>query len=246
MAQSPPAGFTVDSSTAALPSGFKLDSQEEAAQPGFVQRLGEATGVPTTTEQLKAAKPTFTDALLGPAGMAGKAIYGYGKNLVNEGKIAAKSEDTDSYAPEARFLLRGVLGPVGGTGVANAGTDIKSGNYRGAGGDVLGSLINALLLKKGMAPSAEKSANKLAFAAGKDTAAPIQATLGDLRSTASGGPKPVTVDAFQNVVDSASRNLTKTADAALAPIAQTQVFPTSIVQRLNSLITPICFIPPMA
>jgi hypothetical protein len=249
MAQSPPKGFTVDGPTEVPPpAGFNLDSDQKApSPPGFVQRLGEATGFPTSEAEANKLNPlsgfknhplrSILETAGGPAVQAGKAAYGYGKNLLSEGRIAARSGDTDSYAPEARFLTRGLLAPVGGTGVANAVNDVKSGNYGGASGDVLGTLINAFLLKKGMAPSAESSANKLAYAAGKDTAAPIKATLSDLRETASSGPKPRTVQDFSSVVEQASKNMTKEVGNALGPIANRQIVPIDVANRIRSLIT---------
>lgn len=218
------------------------------SQPaGFGQRFGEATGIPTSRAALEAAKPTMAEQIGGPAVTAGRAALGYGKNLISEGRQAVRDIPTKSSgdflqnfaavnAPANRFLLRGVLGPVGGTGVANLGEDIGKGNLGGGAGDLLGTLVNALMLKRSGAPSAYKATNRLTSAAGKEAHLPIERTLPELRQAAS-GTKPGTMDDFRSVAKSANDTVKKEADAAMAPIALRQIYPRSIADAIRNLIT---------
>jgi hypothetical protein len=217
--------------------------------PGFVSRLGEATGFPTSRAAVATAQPTMAEKIGGPAVTAGRMAYGYGRNLLSEGKQMARDMPTSSTgdflqdfakvnAPASRFINRGVFAPVGGVGVQNLSEDINKGNYGGAGGDLLGILVNLLMLRKSMSPSAKIATNRLTAAAGKDMLMPIEKTLPDLRKTASEtGLSPKSMEDFHSVVSSASRQMKREADAALAPIGQTQIFPSGIAQRIRALIT---------
>jgi hypothetical protein len=225
-----------------------ITSAPNAEPPGFTSRLGEATGFPTSMEQLKAAQPSTAEKIGGPAVTAGKMALNYGKNLISEGRQAYRDirqpggnvsiPGTPVSLPIARFLTRGVLGPFGGTGVANLGEDIQGGNYSGAAGDALGTFINAMMLRKGSAPSAAKATNRLTFAAGKEAHLPIERTLPELREAASAGAKPETMDDFRSVTKAANSTVKREADAAMSSIALRQVLPTSIAQKIRDLIKP--------
>ena len=149
-----------------------------------------------------------------------------------------ESETQRSLPSALTFLTRGVLGPFGGTGVANLGEDIQGGNYSGAAGDALGTFINAMMLRKGSAPSAAKATNRLTFAAGKEAHLPIERTLPELREAASAGAKPETMDDFRSVTKAANSTVKREADAAMSSIALRQVLPTSIAQKIRDLIKP--------
>lgn len=215
--------------------------------PGFVSRLGEATGFPTSREQWQAAQPTMAEKIGGPAMTAGKMALNYGRNLVSEGKKdlrMAPVPPTGNFltdinnAPLSRFMLRGVLGPVGGTGVANLGEDVEKGNYTGAGGDLLGTLINAFLLKKSFRPAEKTATNRLTAAAGKEMHVPIENTLPELRKSGSAsGISPQSLEDFYSVASNAAKTIQRESDGALAPIATKQIIPNSIAANIKKLIT---------
>lgn len=245
MPQAPPLppGFAPVESAPPLPPGFKPIAKE---QPGFRKRLAEATGFPSSMEELKAAQPSTLEKLGGPAVTVGKSAINYGRNVISEGRQALNMPPvaptgqffTDiNNAPISRFLLRGLLGPFGGTGVANAAEDISKGNYSGAGGDVLGSLINLLMLKKSSAPSEVKATNKLTAATDKSLRMPIEKSLPELRKSAGQIGLPSGVEEFHSVADNASRKITQEATAAIAPIANRMTMPTAIASAIRGLIT---------
>jgi hypothetical protein len=131
-------------------------SAPEKEGPSIAERYGKSTleqsGLPTSMEDLKAAQPSIAEMVGGPAVTAGKVALGYGNNLLDQGKAAA-GEVSDAYhnikegqplgenlgkmgAAASDFALKGVLAPVGGPAVAQAGQDFSQGKTAEALGDV--------------------------------------------------------------------------------------------------------------
>lgn len=138
-------------------AGFTTAQGSPLEQPGFLSRLAETTGVPTSKAQLQSMQPSLAEQIGGPAVTAGKQILEYGKNLYR-GAVAPPSERESQQMKEhpyfggpaevgMNYLLNTVLAPVGGKGVNQAIDDIRTGQYRAGSGDILGTIINLMMLK---------------------------------------------------------------------------------------------------
>lgn len=161
-----------DQQDAALKAGGKL-YQQPGVLKRFAVRAAQGLGIPTSAEELKqaVAGPTSASGAIEDALPPGeKMLYGYGKNLYQQGKKAV-GEVVDAgknigagqpIVPNlvkaggagGEFAVRGVLGPLG-TPLMNAGEDAYGGpgnTYGGVGspeyaGSVAASLASAALMK---------------------------------------------------------------------------------------------------
>ena len=219
---------------------------------GFFERLGQAVGVPTSQEELQSAtaKPSVGSIALGPAYDVAKSYAtGLGreaKNVWQESREAG--ENIGQGQPIGPNLgkvgsalieaaLRGVLAPVGGNIVQTGGEDVATKNYAGAGGDILGAVINALLFKGVGGPSDATRVAKLTYATGAD-ASTIEKTLGDVVKTARNSGHPPTVGGLLETTKTAKNNMNAESGAAMLPIASAKTVPTAVADRIRSLITP--------
>lgn len=220
-----------------------------APPPGFLQRAGEAVGAPTTMKDLKAAQPTLTDAIGGPAVTMGKAAVGYGKNLYAEGKKAftdAKQAGADYAgggvtlgqtagrlgADTSDLFLKGVAGPIGSGGVASFGEDVAAKNWKGAAGDAVGTLVNALLLRGKPKATTEARVSKLGFAAGGAEAG-IEHALPELDKTLGGGV-PETLGELHTAVKDTGARLEQRFNTAIARTRGVSVVPVDISAALDA------------
>lgn len=228
---------------------------------GFVTRAGQGLGIPTTGKELEAMQPSTAEKIIGPAATGAKMGYAYGKNLYTEGKKAA-SEIGETFtqggdigprlgkaaAATSEFILKGLLGPVGGGAVQAWGEDINSKNYSGAAGSALAVLVNALLLH-GSRPLADKSlvlpattkVDKLFFAGNlPDTLHPaeVQAVLPDLAEAAKGKGPPKTVGALSENINAAKANSSSEVGRAMFNLRGEKFSTQPIADAIKSHITP--------
>jgi hypothetical protein len=225
---------------------------------GFFSRAAESLGVPRSMDELRGMLPAPKDMQLGPMGaaqsFAKKIVTDYGSNLKNRFKQGiAETRDAQQNVKEGGpvipnikktlaagtdFALRGVLPPVGGNTVANMGQDTFDQNYPAMGGDIVGAVTNALLAKAGSGPSAETSANKLAWAT-KGEQPQILNTLNDVKQSAQLRGKPIqTVGDYLDAIKSAKNDMNTQSGLAMQPIAGQKIIPVDIAQRIKSLIRP--------
>jgi hypothetical protein len=223
----PPVGYSEVAAPAT--SGIAAPST-----PGVFQRFGQAVGLPTSMDEMRAMAPSPVEQVIGPAATAAKAAYGYGRNLYTQGKEslgevadAAKNIDQGDKsmgtllnnwgkagAATSDFVLKGLLAPVGGTGVENFGEDVAHGNTSGAVGDALGTLVNGLMLKGKSAPSDTNTASKLGYVAG-GAGNDIRAVLPDIKATV--GDKGVsTIGELKDAVQTTTTRLDQQFNRALA------------------------------
>lgn len=242
------AGPTPSPSSAAM---FGAGGQPPA--PGFMTRLGQAVGIPTSMDELKAMappKPTLASAaenlLVGPAAPLVNNIIGQGKQMVSN--MRGGSPATTEIP---KFILNGPLGPVGGGAVnsfaedlgghmnANPGHPIKAAMHGDVAGDLLGSVINLLTLKGAAGPSNEARINSLTAAAGAKASTPIERLAKPLLDTAdSAGIKPQSLGDVRTVVNKFKDNINTEYGNAIGPHANMQMFPEQVSQRIMGLITP--------
>jgi hypothetical protein len=127
---------------------------------------------------------------------------------------------------------------VGGGVVQTGGEDVATKNYAGAGGDVLGAVVNTLLLKGAGGPSDSSAVNRLTYATG-DSAPEIAHTLSDLRQTvAETGTNPKTVQGLLDTVNGTKTRMNNESAQAMLPIAGQKTVPTAVADQIRSLITP--------
>jgi hypothetical protein len=227
-------------------------------KPGFFSRTAESLGVPRSMDELKSMLPDTQDLAMagGNPGyaLAGKMVRSYGSNLKNQFKkgVAETGEAAQNIkeggpkianakkalAAGTDFALRGVLPPVGGNVVANMGQDSFEGNVPAMGGDIVGAVTNALLAKGAAGPSAESSANKLAWAT-KGDQTHILNTLNDVKQSAQLRGKPIqTVGDYLEAIKSAKNDMNTQSGLAMQPIRQMKTVPVDIAYRIKSRITP--------
>lgn len=138
-----------------LPPGYYDAEAQASAQPaeppGFFKRLGQAVGVPTSMEELRAATTESPEDVLPGVPLAKMAIN-YGKNAYKGMKEGAQevSEAGQNVAAGGPFLdnlgkaTSGVVHaglqatPIVGPAIETYGTDIANKNYRGAAGGATG------------------------------------------------------------------------------------------------------------
>lgn len=252
-------GFQGQSTTTITPSA-------PPPRPTFVSRLGESLGLPTSMDQLRQMGPNMqlfqsqdhpilagaANAIVGPAGEAARAAINYGKNLyakATEPMTPAEQADAQIHPlgqaanQGAKFIEEGVLAPVGGQAVSNIATDFggkgQTLNLGAIGGDVLGSLVNLLTLRKAAGPSAEGQLNKLTYAAGPKAAAPLEQTAGMLHDTATATGAPTeTIGHLRDLVNKTKDNINTEYGNAIGPYANMKMVPNAVSQRILSLATP--------
>jgi hypothetical protein len=199
-------------------------------------------------KELEAAQPSTAEIIGGPAVTAGKAVYGYGKNLYEQGRRSAKEvyeagenigkggsvkENLGKAGAAATdFQLKGMLAPVGGQGVANFGEDVANKNWRGAAGDAVGTLVNALLLRGKPKLSTESRVSKLGFAAGGEEAG-IKAALPELDKTLK-GKVPETLGDLHEAVKATGARLEQKFNTAIARTRGVSIVPVDISAALDA------------
>jgi hypothetical protein len=244
----------------ALESDTTVPPARAKTPPGFVSRFGQGVGIPTSKEEAKGMLPQTTqDKALAIANPAAYLAKGYVENVGREGKKAAGEigeaiEQTGDIGPRigkaaaatTEFVLRGMLGPVGGGAIQAWGEDINSNNYTGAAGSALAVLVNALMLH-GSKPLADKpnilpattKVDKL-FAAGNLPEslhpAEVQAVLPDLANAAPTPPKTVG-DLVKNV-DAAKANINNEVGQAMFQLRGKKFSTQPIADAIKSHITP--------
>ena len=233
--------------------------------PGFFKRLAQGVGLPTSGEELKGMVPSreeIRQGLTNPMSptalpvdiLARRYLRGVGKEggeAIRETKEAAQNVSAGQpilpnvgkvAAAGTKFLLSGLLSPVGGGAVQAWGEDIHSGNVTGAAGDATSVLVNALLLKGSSKPTAGTRANKIAFAADipdtamKDVSAQVKSVLPDLDAAAT--KPPATVGEMLENVKAAKEQLNSQVGQAMIPIRGKQIVPVDIANAIKSHITP--------
>lgn len=157
--------------TVPIPPGATLQALNPPAQqpPGFLKRLGQSLGVPTSTEELEAVKPSVLDALGGPAVQAGKMLWNYGKNTaqgfadafkeakeggenIAAGQPALPNLIGKGFYPGVKAGINAI--PFLGPAINTAGEDVTAGNYGGAAGGLTGVTAQVALpalMEKGSA-----------------------------------------------------------------------------------------------
>jgi hypothetical protein len=233
-------------------------SQPAPEKPGFFSRTAESLGIPKSIGEAKAMLPDMEDLARGggnPVGaVASKMVRSYGSNLKNQfqkgvAEAVESAQNVKEGGPKipnikktlaagTDFALRGVLPPVGGNVVANMGQDSFDQNYPAMGGDIVGAVTNALLAKGAAGPSAETSANRLAWAT-KGEQPHILNTLNDVKQSAQLRGKPInTVGDYLESIKSAKNDMNTQAGIAMQPIAGQKIIPVDIAMRIKSLIKP--------
>jgi hypothetical protein len=228
--------------------------------PGFFKRLAQGVGIPTSKQELTGLLPTKGEIIAsganpmflpgtmllnryrkGLAAEGGKTLKETGEAIQNVrggGPIGANVGKVGAAGTE--FLLRGVLGPIGGGSVQAWGEDVHSGNYTGAAGDALAVLTNALLLKGALKPTAEVRANKIAYAGDvpetMDAGKQIKAVLPDLDASAAQAPR--TVGELLDNVKAAKEKINNEVGQAMFQLRGKNANPMPIADAIKSHITP--------
>jgi hypothetical protein len=230
-------------------------AQPAPEKPGFFSRTAESLGIPRSMDELKAAIPSPQQSMMGPVNvLVAKMAQSYGHNLKDQFQkgVAETQEATQNVkeggpkianikktlAAGTDFALKGVMSPFGGNIVSNVGQDTFDKNYPALAGDVVGAVTNALLAKAGSSPSAETSANRLAWAT-KGEQPHILNTLNDVKQSAQLRGKPInTVGDYLDSIKSAKNDMNTQAGIAMQPIAGQKIIPVDIAMRVKSLIKP--------
>lgn len=239
-------GGLAESAAQHAKAGFTTTQGAPPDQPGFTSRLAEATGLPTSREQLKAMQPSMLEILGGPAVTAGKMVAGYGKNLYagatrpmdpDEAQRMKEHPIGGGVEQASKFILGDILAPVGGQGVNRFAEDLGKGQFAPALGDAAGTALNLLMLKDRGPKTAER------LAAGTDAMPKdIRRALPDIAAEVSRSGRPKTLDLLQDRIGEAERRLNQDYANSLGPHANTILPPTAqgtwpISDRIRSLIT---------
>jgi hypothetical protein len=227
-------------------------------KPGFFSRTAESLGVPRSMDELKSMLPDTQDLMMagGNPGyaLAGKMVRSYGSNLKNQfnkgvaetGEAAQNIKEGGPKIANAKkalaagtdFALRGVLSPVGGNVVANMGQDAFEGNVPAMGGDIVGAVTNALLAKGASGPSAETSANRLAWAT-KGEQPHILNTMNDVKQAAQLRGKPLnTVGDYLQGIRDAKYDMNTQSGIAMQPIGERTYIPFDVSENIKTLREP--------
>jgi hypothetical protein len=227
-------------------------------KPGLFSRTAESLGIPRSMDELKGMLPDRQDWMLSggnPVNAVGsKMVRSYGTNLKNEAQkglqeVSDARQNIKEGGPKIAnvkkqlaagtdFALRGVLNPVGGNVVANMGQDAFDENIPAMGGDIVGAVTNALLMKGAHGPSPETSANRLAWAT-KGEQPHILNTLSDVKNASQVRGKPIqTVGDYLDAIKAAKNDMNTQSGLAMQPIRQMTTVPIDIADRIKSRITP--------
>ena len=175
---------------------------------------------------------------------AAKILHGYGTVAQNH-PIRGANEILGGFGQAASpvmavanpgLLAEGLPYAAAGAGVEGSakvvGVDPETSEF-------LGNVVTGLLGgRKAEVPSQKKTVGKLAFASGKDTTAPIEAVLGDLKATVAKAGAPKSVGDFLKTVDDTKTGLNQEYANALGPHAHQKTMPKSISDRIRALETP--------
>lgn len=232
-------------------AGFQTFHGTPPKAPTFFSRFGQAVGVPTSMDELKAMFSTDPRTLLenaaaGPAAPIARQVVNAGANAIQETKQGQSPLNT-----VPKFLLTGPLAPVGGQAVENFAEDVGKKMQPGqivprpgaflqgpAMGDALGTFANLVALGRSH-PTSEYQLNKLTAAAGAKGAKAIENTADLLTQTQKDMGKPVTsVQDFKGVVNAAKDKINSEYGNAIGPYANTKPSTLPISQRVLDLITP--------
>ena len=255
-------GPPVSQFTASPPLAPPTSVAPSAPPPTLFSRFGQAVGIPTSMDGAKQMEENsqfikspnhpvlarIGNALLGPAGNAASIVKSYGQNLYNK----AVAPMTPAEAADAKihplgqainqgvkYGMEGPLGPFGGQAVSNFAEDVGNRKFGPAAGDVLGTVFNFLTAEKGMGPSEDTRLNSLTHATGNKGALQYEKTLDSLRDTQAQMGKPVqTVGDLKAVVNKFKDNVNSEYGNAIGPYANQPMMPTTVSERIRSLITP--------
>lgn len=237
-----------------------VEPAPDSAPPGFLTRLGQSLGVPTSEAEARAMAPSTAEMVLGPAATGAKMVYNYGKNIV-AGEKSSMRESKEALSNimqggpvlpnlgkatygSVKGVLEGPLSIFGGQGLQQAGEDIAEGNLSGGAGGVVGSVINAMLLREAKPESTDaahlRKINKLSAAIDAtgskiDLPAALSRVSSDTEQamrSAGVDPAHATIKDFVDGVNEANRTLENEYAMALAPIANTQVVPTAEIANV--------------
>jgi hypothetical protein len=233
-------------------------ADDQPEKPGLFSRFAETVGIPRSVAEVKAMMPSLPDL----AAAGGNPIQAFGQKMGRDyaTNLGRQAKSSFNEAKEAQqniseggpkvanikkqlaagtdFALRGVLPPVGGNAVANVGQDSFDKNYPAMAGDALGAVTLALLGKGAEGPSAETSANRLAWSTGGEQPH-ILNTLNDVKSSAKLRGKPIeSVGDYLDAIKSAKEDMNTQSGIAMQPIAEQSYIPVDVAQRIKSLIQP--------
>ena len=132
-------------------------------KPGFIERLGQATGIPTSKAEVEAQGKDIpgavTEAILGPAVPAARGIYDWakraagniGEGLQEEYEAARNIKEGgpigQNLGKAGAGIVHGGVGslPFIGEGIERAGQDVLNKNYSGAAGGLTGVVAQVAL-----------------------------------------------------------------------------------------------------
>lgn len=156
-----------------VPQGATLEPLNQQAQqpqpPGYFKRLGQSLGVPTSMQEAQASKPSFLEALGGPAVQAGETAWNYAKNTARGfGDAFREAKEGGENIAAGQPVMQNLIGkgfypgvraginaiPFLGPAINTAGEDVTAGNYSGAAGGltgVIGQVALPTMLEKGSA-----------------------------------------------------------------------------------------------
>ena len=221
-----------------------------AEPPGFLSRMATGLGLPTSIDEAKQSGQDLLESAVGPAGIAGKAIYGYGKQ-VYKGAKEGMQEVTDAAkniragqpigpneGKAAYGITHAAMQAIPGIGPATetAGEDITSRNYFGAAGGIVAATLQAMMMRGGKGKSPESRINKLTYATGEtgSTAESLKHVLPEIDETVAKNGRPKTIGEFQKAVKDTSARLEQRFNSGLFRNAHRQVVPSDIADALES------------
>jgi len=208
--------------------------------PGFFQRTAEAVGVPTSMEQVRQLTSTtpaqmgeqLGEQFKGSIKRGAKEVWEAARNIYEGGPVGANLGKAGYGALTGAIESNPITQPVG-----TLAEDIRTKNYPGAAGDLVGSVANYFMLKGAKKPGTKARVNKLTSAvgpAGGDTVAALKTTLPELDATEKALGNPKTIGDFQTLVKRTQDRLTQKFNGALYRNAHQRVVPTNIADALRT------------
>lgn len=227
------------------PATTSPDVAAHAPIPGFMSRFTEAMGLPTPAQALHNA--AYGTAEIAHGAPIPSPISQYIDNLRNTGKEAVSTYQNASpdnklgAAVEGgtKFLTGGVLSPFGGRALYNMSDDLQAHNFGAAGGDLLGTIGNILLLKSGLRPTEEMQLNKLTAAMGPKASKSLANTLDLLNQKKESFGTPINnVGDFKDLINKTKNDINSEYGNAIGPYANTKIAANPISDAIKTLITP--------
>jgi hypothetical protein len=256
-----PPGAIVKSLTHDKPSQQLVPKASPATPIGRAEPSGpfeeylDAVGIPRSAEEVKGVVKAATSK---PGGL----IQAMGENYLEGVKQAAKKAGDEMVAAVSNIKRGGPVGknvlqfatapaevivgatPVIGPLAQRFGKDIKEENYAGAAATFLGAATDLALMKLGEPYSAERRAQKLAYASGPtgeavDYTNAYKKVMPDLVETAKRtGVSPKSVGDLTKLVQTTKNGMTSEFSLALQPVAAQQTVPLTISQKILGKISP--------